>query len=320
VSVGRLRVLLYHRIDDRGADQSDLNPDVITASPAQFERQLQHLNRFYHPVSAREVLAARAGTHTLPSSAVLVTFDDGYRDFKETAWPLLKKYRVPAVLFLPTAFVDGTPHVFWADALWQLVWRTSWMQLEVPGLGQRRLDTPQHRLETFRELVDLLKAGPPRGRREGLTRLAEVLDVQPEPVRAFLTWPELRQLAADGAVVAGHSRTHERLDQLDEPALNQEVNGCRMDLARELGTCQPLFAYPYGNANAAAVRAVGAAGFTLGFTTVCGVSDLLSVHPGLIRRDDARASMGRFMLRLSEPLSRMRTFRHRYPPEMQLAC
>jgi peptidoglycan/xylan/chitin deacetylase (PgdA/CDA1 family) len=296
-----------------------LNPDVATASLAQLERQLRHITRFYHPVSAGEVLAARAGRHILPPRAVLITFDDGYRDFGQLAWPLLKQYRVPAVLFVPTAFFDDSERIFWADALWQLIKRTSHTNVVVPGLGRRRLFTPRQRLATYRELLDLLKAGPPRARREGLAALAELFGVQPEPPHAFLNWPEVRKLAADGVTMAAHSRTHERLDQLQGQDLWREVDGCRTDLIRELGACEPLFAYPYGETNTTAVRAVCDVGFALGFTTICGVSDLHHVHPGLVRRDDARASMPRFVLRLCEPLARLRTMRHPYPSHLRVA-
>ena len=318
--MSRLRVLLYHRIDERGPEQAVLNPDITTASPAHFEWQLQHLARFYHPVSATEVLAAVEGRHALPPRAVLLTFDDGYRDFRELAWPLLKEYRMPAVLFVPTDFLDGGRRIFWADALWRMVKETTHSRVFVPGLGIRPLATPRERLQTFREIVDWLKAGPPRGRTVGLARLGEVFGVQPEPTRAFLNWPEVRQLAADRVTIAGHSRTHERLDQLDKQALRTEIDGCRADLVRELGGCAPLFAYPYGEANASAVQAVRDSGVALGFTTVCGASDLRNVHPGLIRRDDARAPMARFVLRLCDPVSRLRTLRHRYPRQMRIAC
>jgi peptidoglycan/xylan/chitin deacetylase (PgdA/CDA1 family) len=311
-------VLLYHRIDERTPAHTDVNPDLTTASPQHFERQLQHLAHFYHPVSAAEVLAALAGQHRLPRRAVLVTFDDGYRDFAEVAWPLLKRYHMPVVLFVPSAFVDDPQRMFWSDSLWQMITRTGRQEVLVPGVGQLTVGNPAERLATFRRLIGWLKSSSPAGRSSGLARLAELFNVQVEPTRSVLTWPEVRQLVGDGATMAAHSRTHERLDQLDGEALRSEVEGSRGDLVRELGTCAPLFAYPYGNADAAAVGALAEAGFTLGFTTVCGVSDLGRVHPLLIRRDDGRASMRRFALRMSEPFSLLRTLRHPYPAEMRL--
>jgi peptidoglycan/xylan/chitin deacetylase (PgdA/CDA1 family) len=313
-----LRVLLYHRIDARGAAQSQINPDITTASPELFERQLRHLTRFYQPVRGEDVLAASVGNGALPARAVLLTFDDGYRDFLDFAWPLLKKYSVPAVVFLPTAFVDDPERLFWSDALWQMVSRTDLGRIEVPGWGEAPLLTLAERLATFRRLIDWVKAVRPGPRAEHLARLVDLFGVRPEPTRSIMSWSEVRQLAADGVTMAAHTRTHERLDQLARDQIDWEVDGCRADLVRELGAFTPLFAYPYGNANDLAVASLKKAGFTIGFTTLCGINNLNRTHPLLLRRDDAHASMARFALRLSEPFARLRTHRHKYPLEMQL--
>jgi peptidoglycan/xylan/chitin deacetylase (PgdA/CDA1 family) len=314
----RLRVLIYHRIDPRGPEQVELNPDLTTASPIHFEQQLRYLTRAYHPVGATEVLAAFAGRHALPPRAVLLTFDDGYRDFRDVAWPLLKHYRVPAVLFVPTAFVEDPNRMFWSDALWQMIRRSAHPTVTVPGVGVLKLSTPVERLDSFRTTITWLKRGLPPARKEGIAHLADVFGVKPEPTRAVVDWPELRQLAADGVTIGAHSRTHERLDQIDGAVLQAETAGCRDDLVRELGACEPLFAYPYGDADGSAVHALGKAGFTLGFTTLCGVSDVHRAHPLLLRRDDARATMRRFVVRLSEPFARLRTARHPYPKHMRV--
>src|SRR5438093_1211648 len=73
-----LRAMLYHRIEDPAAVHAELAPDLVTASPAQFDRQLRHLARAYHPIDAAELLAAVSGRHKLPPRAVVITFDDGY--------------------------------------------------------------------------------------------------------------------------------------------------------------------------------------------------------------------------------------------------
>src|SRR3546814_18378451 len=71
-----LRVLAYHRV--RGLDPSfAFDPELVSASPADFRSQMQHLRDRFHPVSCREIVAALDGGLALPRDAVLVTFDDG---------------------------------------------------------------------------------------------------------------------------------------------------------------------------------------------------------------------------------------------------
>lgn len=307
---GTLRALLYHRVQDPAAARPDLAPDLVSATPARFERHVRYLARHYTPVGAHELIVALGGRHTLPRRAVLVTFDDAYRDFREVAWPILTRYRVPAVLFVPTAFAQEPDRVFWWDAVWQALARTDQDQLLLPHRTALPLRTWRDRVAASRQLAEWLKTLTPSSRAAALATLHTQLGVHPEPPRAVLSWAELRQLAQDGVAVAAHSRTHELLDQVDSGALQWEVAGSRDDLVRELGRCLPLFAYPNGNADARTPRTLRSAGFLAGFGTSPGPSDLRYVDPYRLRRDDGRASLPRLALRLLGPVNRTRALRY----------
>lgn len=311
-----LRVLLYHRIEDPAARRPDLAPDPVSASPALFERQLRYLTRWYCPVAADELMAALAGRHRLPARAVLVTFDDGYRDFAELAWPLLKQYRVPAILFVPTAYVDDAARIFWWDALWQLVSRTARQDLRLPDGATLSLARAEERVAASRSVAEWLKSFQPAARRALLDALGEQLGVRPEPTRAVLDWGALRRLAADGVTIAPHSRTHELLDQVHGPELRTEIEGSRADLVRGLGACPPLFAYPNGNYSREAVQILRLGAFQAAFTTTHGINRLDTADHLLLRRDDGRASLARFALQLLGPLGRLRARRHPLPAGM----
>jgi peptidoglycan/xylan/chitin deacetylase (PgdA/CDA1 family) len=305
-----LRVLLYHRLEAPPAPRADLAPDLVSASPARFQQQLRHLARFYHPIGADELLRALAGRHVLPRRAVLVTFDDGYRDFLEVAWPILKRYRIPAVLFVPTAFVDEPGRVFWWDALWQMLARTRRDCVTLPGRPVLPLASRDDRVAASRTVAEWLKTLTPSARAAALEQLAAQLGVRPEPTRAVLSWPELRGLAHDGVTVAAHSRTHELLDQLAGPDLTREVAGCRDDLIRELGSCPPLFAYPNGNCDGRTLDALDAAEFRAGFTVTRGFDRLRGADLLLLRRNEERVTLLRFALNLLEPVAAVRAARH----------
>jgi peptidoglycan/xylan/chitin deacetylase (PgdA/CDA1 family) len=283
-----------------------------------FESHVRYLVRHCSPVGAQELLAAIDGSHQLPRRAVLVTFDDGYRDFAEFAWPLLKQYRVPCILFVSTAFSSDPSRPFWWDALWQIVSRTTIAQL-VPGWfggPPLPLRTEDQRARAYRLLSEWLKGQSAARRRELLLRYRADLDVQPNLTGgpAVLSWQELRVLATDGLVVAAHGRSHELLDQVDAATLDCEVSGSQDDLARHIGSCVPLFAYPNGNVNARVVRALGDAGFVAGFTTVGGLDTLPTRRPLLLRREQARGSLFKLVAKLTPPIARWRTARKALPP------
>lgn len=92
-----LTIIGYHEVIDT---QQALIPEYAV-SPENFEKQIAWLHDHgYKFVSVDDILAARAGKKPLPEKAVLLSFDDGYRSFYQHAFPVLKRYKAPAVLAL----------------------------------------------------------------------------------------------------------------------------------------------------------------------------------------------------------------------------
>ena len=102
-----LRVLMYHKVND-------LWPNPTTVPIRVFEEQMSLLGELgYVPVSLEAVLGHYLRAEPLPSGAVLITFDDGYRDNLVNALPILRRHGYPAVLFVPVGFLDDNrplPH------------------------------------------------------------------------------------------------------------------------------------------------------------------------------------------------------------------
>lgn len=78
---------------------------------------------------------------------------------------------------------------------------------------------------------------------------------------AMLDWDQVRELAAAGTEIGGHTHTHPQLDQLDDDRLRYETVRCRDIIAEELRALPVSFAYPYGYSSRRVRRAVRAAGF-----------------------------------------------------------
>ena len=310
-----LRTLVYHRVAPRVAGTDDLAPALVSATPDRFARHLRHLTHTYVPVDADEVLAAIQSGHRLPRGAVLVTFDDGYRDFAEIAWPLLKQYRVPCVLFVCTGYASDPTQVFWWDALWQMLSRTQRGGLVLAPFGRLPLGSSADRMRTYRVVSERLKSIGVLARQRMWSGLVEQLGVQPGLTAgpAVLSWPELRCLADDGLCVAPHGRCHELLDQVDDTTLTREVQGAREDVVQQLGKCSPFFAYPNGNFDRRAIRALQAAHYAAGFTTIGGIDTIPSDQPLLLRRDLAGVSLWRLALKLSGPVAQWRAGRRPIP-------
>jgi len=103
-SVESLPVLMYHRVAD------DAPPALrrYAVPPELFNDQLALLRRRgYHAITLDEWRRAVARRERLPGRPVLITFDDGYRDFHEHAWPILRDHGMTASVFLVAEKIGG---------------------------------------------------------------------------------------------------------------------------------------------------------------------------------------------------------------------
>ena len=100
---GDLTILLYHRV---GAGEREIDLPLRV-----FEAQMELLRARHGPVPLDDALADRDGRR------VVVTFDDGYRDFHDYVLPVLIRMRIPALLYLATGLVAGGRRDRASDAL-----------------------------------------------------------------------------------------------------------------------------------------------------------------------------------------------------------
>jgi peptidoglycan/xylan/chitin deacetylase (PgdA/CDA1 family) len=171
-----LRVLMYHKVNDRPE-----NP--ISVPIGLFDEQMAVLGELgYEVVSLEAVLDHVAGLRPLPPGAVLITFDDGYRDILENALPVLRRHGYPAVIFVPIGYLDDArplPHEEHLAAQ-GLVNRTlNWDELPELEAGGIRVES--HGI-SHRPLADLDVDEAAREITLSKLRLEERLG---RPVRAF---------------------------------------------------------------------------------------------------------------------------------------
>lgn len=97
-----IRVLMYHKV-------STEKSDYLTVTTAQLESHLKHLQSLdYQYITAQQLLDFYLEKKPLPDRPVLLTFDDGYVNNLEWAYPILKRYDAKATIFIPSSFVGDT--------------------------------------------------------------------------------------------------------------------------------------------------------------------------------------------------------------------
>ena len=106
-------ILLYHYIS-KNENKKDTIRTGLSTPPDVFEAQLSLLSqRGFTTITMDELAAAFSGTVTLPAKPVILTFDDGYEDFYINAVPLLKKYNMKGMSFIPTGLMGGGNYMTW---------------------------------------------------------------------------------------------------------------------------------------------------------------------------------------------------------------
>lgn len=99
-------ILMYHSI----SRSSHPRFQQMTVTPEMFDKQMSYLVEYkYTPLTVTQFMQMRGeNPGLLPERPVVITFDDGFADFFTEALPILKKYALPATLYISTAFIGGT--------------------------------------------------------------------------------------------------------------------------------------------------------------------------------------------------------------------
>lgn len=110
---GRVSILMYHQVGHFSPMRAHR---ANYCQVRRFAAQMAWLHYWRYPVlSLDEVLAAQAGAQPLPARAVALTFDDGYQNFLEHAWPVLRRYGFPATLYVISDWLGRQTDWFRAD-------------------------------------------------------------------------------------------------------------------------------------------------------------------------------------------------------------
>jgi peptidoglycan/xylan/chitin deacetylase (PgdA/CDA1 family) len=244
-----LLVLNYHRIGNAADDLFD--PGVFSATADQFNDQIAYLKRRLSLVTLDEALAFIDGTENEKTRRcrVLITFDDGYLDNYEIAYPILRSHGAQGVFFLATSMV-GSCELPWWDRIAYLVKTARKRRFLLRYPADLAVDLDKTGLE--KSLTAILKlykmpnnSNPDRFIRE----LADAGEGEfpAGTLRRFLNWDEAREMIAGGMAIGSHTHSHTVLSQLEPERQRREIAGSRELILNKLGIQAKVLAYPVGH-------------------------------------------------------------------------
>jgi peptidoglycan/xylan/chitin deacetylase (PgdA/CDA1 family) len=235
-------------------------------------------------ISLDEVPRRLANAASAPPFACF-TFDDGYRDNRDFAYPIFKRHGLPFAIYVPAAFADGQGDLWWL-VLEAAIRKAPELRLVMGGVERRfETRTPAAKDRAFHEIYWWLRSIPEREARAAVARLAADAGYNPAHLCSDLvmSWDELRELARDPLVTIGaHTCGHYALAKLTAGEARREMAESVRRVEAELGRPCRHFSYPYGDETSAGPREFEIAK-SLGLATA------VTTRKGLIHKEHAHA-------------------------------
>lgn len=270
-------VLMYHRIIPAAEGGPYLQPGMYV-EPETFDMHLRFLKQHFEIRSINDLYETKpCDLNRKRKPACYLTFDDGWADFYQYAFPLLVKHQVPATVYLPTGFI-GTGKSFWTERLSRIC-----SQLEITGRCTEFIDFVRSKpkfdrfklSDSLEQSLEQMITALKQFREEEIIAFLESIEITfalqfPTTQRDFLNWEEVDEMYRSGLVTFGsHTESHRILTKLKIEEVYEELhrsNDCLIKRGIVEGN-RITFCYPNGGYNSIVASQVEAINFTCAFTT-----------------------------------------------------
>lgn len=237
----RFSILTYHRVFAERDAMRNLEPDV-----KEFTWQMELLSAYFNPMSLADALVAQQ-YGDLPERAVCVTFDDGYANNFDIAYPVLEACAIPATIFVTTGFLNGG--MMWNDQVAEVVRVYQHDVLDLTAIGLRTFDlVVESRRMSAAKIVNEIKHWPQPKRESAVEYMVSLLEGS-LPSTVMMTDEQLVELSDKGVDIGAHTVSHPILSTLSLDEAKSEILESKEYLENLLGKPVRHFAYPNGRPN-----------------------------------------------------------------------
>ncbi len=292
---GGITILTYHRIREDGNSSScPFDEDVFGPTQSCFEQQMKWLKQNATVLSEAELLEVidKPRTHSR-SRYALVTFDDGYRDNYDLAYPVLQAHAIPALFFVCPRLLDER-RLGWWDVIAYLAKRSPKPQVELRG---ETLSFGEQKASSIRKLQSWMKTLPAGETANLVEELSEASGVAVPPPelqsKELMSWEQVVEVSHNGVTIGSHTHTHRVLATLDEEGQLWELRESKAALEHRLDRKVRTIAYPagrHGNFTPATMRIARECGYQGAFSFHTGGNRLRSLNAFDIHRISAAGS------------------------------
>lgn len=264
-------VLAYHRVVSNSDPTAVLSFKELNVSPEEFEKQVVNLKKYFNILSLDELLFHLESGESLHRPSCLITFDDGWMDNFQNAYPILKKHKVPATIFLSTGFI-GTKRIYWTHKLWVLL-EEGLIDLNkilskynggLPGGSNMRNN--QQILSGFFQFINNSSL---HKRDKIIEEIESIFSNRFNELTEhcyYLSWEEVREMEKDNIAFGAHSHSHEPLTIFKASELEREMSGSKKLLEKKLSVPIISVSYPHSLVNPQVRKQTEKSGYRLAFT------------------------------------------------------
>lgn len=320
---GQTVVLTYHRVLDKWDQTLDYSQPGMVVTAEMFDRQLAFLKNYFHIVPLSSLLSDRETGRLHDKPRCAITFDDGWRDNYDNAFPIIKKHEIPATTFLTSDYI-GTDRIFWHTELMYLLLNGQLSQLKKASDQfthyPKRVRTRLMRLARLTErpsapkvdeLIETVRENCNEATIENLlVQVANTLGIQRPFLRDrrfFMDWNQVREMTGAGIEIGSHGCTHRSFKRMRDEEVAEELVRSKREIEAHINRTVCHFAFPYGVCNTKLVELVGQAGYSTACHGVghrvtssgCWCVSRVCIHQGVSSTKDKPFSRGTFALSLA---------------------
>ncbi|MDP2911546.1 MAG: polysaccharide deacetylase family protein [Candidatus Omnitrophota bacterium] len=259
-----LLIFTYHRVCRSLDDYGYLNIPVNI-----FEQHMKFLKDNFKTVAMADALEEFHNNRAEGIYAA-VNFDDGYMDNYLQAYPVLKRYGIPATIFLTTDFI-GREHAFWWDKVFNMLYLSDAGELKIDIDKKRlafRLGGIFEREKAGNRINSILAAKDQQSIESFIKKFENKFSRSEKPrTSMMLGWDEIKAMHKHGISFGSHTKSHRNLCLLRDQDLAEELAGSKKDIEKMLGVEIAEFAYPFGILDQRVKAFVKEAGYKYARTT-----------------------------------------------------
>ena len=288
----KLIILNYHRIRPSTPQfRTAFDDGVYTVDEDEFARQIKWLKHNTLILSEKDLIGHYGKSGFLPPQAstpcVVITFDDGYRDNYTIAFPILKYFEAPAILFVTTQMITSR-QLSWWDIIAYLIKHSNKPFIT---FDEKKFLLPSQKQDAIMFFQQRMKQEQYEQTKYLLSELSDACDVAlPDSAlqdQEILTWDEIREMARHQVAIGSHTHTHRVLSTISLSSQKEEMILSKLIIEENIGCPVLTISYPVGEPRFITPETsefAAASGFMLGFTTNTGINDWKNIQPYKVKR------------------------------------